>query len=73
MTRSEVFVLVRISLYLLSGFAAAGGWLPADIAENIAMDREFIEVLTGIVMFAGTGIWYWFSDSRKALKEKLNA
>jgi hypothetical protein len=66
---AEVMVFVRIGLYILAGKALAGGWLPAEVAEYVK-SPEVIEVITGLVLSAGTVLWYWKSQAHAALKSR---
>ncbi|MEM9700233.1 MAG: hypothetical protein AAF943_15750 [Pseudomonadota bacterium] len=68
----QVTVFVRIGLYILAGTAARGGWLPEDIAYGFAEDPLLLELLAGGVIAGGTLVWYWFSQSRKALKAAVS-
>lgn len=52
--KSELTVILRIFLYAIAGRLTAGGWLPEGAAEN----PEFIEAVLGVLMFAGTAIWW---------------
>jgi hypothetical protein len=65
--KSEMVVLVRIALYIISGRLAAGGWLPQDIAAQLG-DPAVAEAITGVVLGGFTLIWYKLSAARKALQ-----
>lgn len=64
---AEIMVFVRIGLYIIAGKALSGGWLPAEAAEYIK-SPEVVEVVTGLVIAAGTVGWYWKSKAHAALK-----
>lgn len=68
-TAAEVMVFVRIGLYIVAGKALAGGWLPAEVADYVK-SPEVVEVITGLVLSAGTVVWYWQSQAHAALKSR---
>lgn len=65
---SELTVFVRIALFALSGYAVRGGWLPEEAAQHLT-HPETVEVVTGLILGAGTLVAYVFSNARKALKD----
>ena len=68
--KNELAPIIRIGLYAIAGRLSAGGWLPADVAGMIP-SPEVVEAVTGIVLGAGTFLWYWASQARAALKGAL--
>lgn len=62
---------IRYGLMLLAMAAVRGGWLPEETANEIASDPAVIELVAGIVIWAGTFLWYLYSKSRKALVEAI--
>lgn len=71
MNRSEITVFVRIFLYALAGRLAAGDSLFADVAEQMQIDPQAMDLLAAAVVGGGALAWYWVSAARKALKERL--
>ena len=66
--KADVIVFVRIGLYMLSGRAVAGGWLPPDMVSEVVSPAT-AEAAVGIAIGAATTIWYFFSQARAALKQ----
>lgn len=63
---------IRYALMILSGLLVRGGWLPEDLAAQIAEDPAVIELATGAVVgLVGLG-WYVWSKSRAALIEAVS-
>ncbi len=73
MKPQQLTVFVRYALLLLSGMAARGGWLPPELASIAAHDPALIEMIVAGLTGIGTLIWYQFSQSKKALVEKVAA
>lgn len=71
MDRHEITVFVRIFLYALAGRLAAGDSLLADVAEQMQMDPQAMNLLAAAVVGGGALAWYWVSHARKALKGRL--
>ena len=65
--KDELIVFVRIALYALSGRAVAGGWLPQDVADQLA-GPEAVEAITGVLIGACALAWYWLSKARARLR-----
>lgn len=69
-TKDELIVFVRIGLYILSGALVSKGVFTKDVANQFN-DPMLIEAVTGLLIGAGSLVWYWFSRARKAIKEKI--
>lgn len=63
---------VRYALIVLATYLARGGWLPPHVGDEIANDPAVVELVTGLIVGAGTIAWYLWSKSRKALRDALN-
>lgn len=67
MSKNELAVLVRYALMILAGRVSMG-WLPEDVALQIAMDPVVTEIVAGALIALGTYLYYRLrSFSRKAL------
>lgn len=64
----EYTFLVRYGLIVGATKIAEGGWLPKDLAREIAIDPATIELTTGLAVGGATVFWYWGSRARKALR-----
>ncbi|MDD9726152.1 hypothetical protein PVV74_11855 [Roseovarius sp. SK2] len=71
MTLHKLTPFIRYALLIIAGMAARGGWLDPVLADEIARDPYIIEAVAGAVLGALTLLWYWYSTSRKALKEAM--
>ena len=67
MTTAKLTPFVRYALMILAGRLAAGGWMPPDVAAEIAYDPAVVEVATAGIVAIVTALWYLWSRSRKAL------
>ena len=65
--KQELAPLARIALYVIAGRLTAGGWLPPDMQPEL-VSPAMVEAMIGLVVFAITYVWYWFSQARTALK-----
>lgn len=68
--KDELIVFVRISMYILAGRLAAGGWLPPELQTEL-VSPGVVEAVTGLILAAGALVWYWVSKARAALKDAL--
>lgn len=66
--KDELVVFARIGLYMISGRAVAGGWMPADLVPEFASPAT-AEAAVGIVIGLGTFLWYLASKARSTLKQ----
>lgn len=64
--KDDLIVFVRIGLYMLSGRAVAGGWLPPEMVPEV-VNPKTAEAAIGIIIGAGTTVWYLASKARAAL------
>ena len=65
--KAELVVYVRIGLFMLSGYAVSGGWMPEEAAQHLTHPAT-VEAVVGLILGAGTLIAYMVSKARKALK-----
>jgi hypothetical protein len=66
-----ITVFVRIGLYALTGALLTKGWIDGMTADEIRSPIT-IEVLAGMGTALLSGIWYWRSEARKALKDRFS-
>lgn len=66
----ELTVFIRIGLYILIGRMIAGGILPVEVQGQVNNPHMVEMMVTGVVALV-TGLWYWFSAARKALRNRL--
>lgn len=71
MTLHKLTPFIRYALLVIAGLVSRGGWLDEGLANEIASDPFIIEAVTGAVIGVLTLLWYWYSTSRKALKEAV--
>lgn len=61
----------RYALIILATKLVSGGWLPPEIAREIAYDPALVELLAGLMVYIGTGVWYYVSTAKRALDEAI--
>lgn len=66
--KEELIVVARIGLYIVSGRAVAGGWMPPDLVPEFVSPAT-AEAAVGLALALGTFIWYLGSKARAALKQ----
>lgn len=59
----DLTVILRLFLYAIAGRLTAGGWLPAEYAE-LLQSPQFIEAVTGVVLFLATAAWWKVAKRR---------
>lgn len=64
---AHLLPLVRYGLIALGAKLTSGGWLPPEVAAAIAADPHVIEMAMGVVVWTGTGLWYYWSEAKRAL------
>jgi hypothetical protein len=58
---------VRYGLMILAGWLVRGGWMPEDVARDMAVDPLVLEAVSGAIVALGALAWYLYSAGRKAI------
>jgi len=61
----------RYALIILATKMVSGGFLPDTMVNILATDPVLVEFIAGLLLYGGTGIWYYWSAAKKALDEKV--